>query len=85
MSNPSSSPTKTSSDELPFEDALEKLEAIVTELEEGKTPLDKLIQKFEEGTKWIQLCRTHLEVAELKIEKLKENLGTVDLDQPDPK
>lgn len=54
-----------------FEEAIEKLEAIVQELEDGQTSLDKLILKFEEGSKLVQNCRQQLQQAELKIEKLK--------------
>ncbi len=58
-------------DPISFEKALEKLESIVDELEQGQTALDKLILKFEEGSKLVHLCRQQLQLAELKIEKLK--------------
>lgn len=65
---------------LSFEEAMRKLEAIIEEMEGGKTPLDKLIQKFEEGTRMVQICQNQLGNAELKIESLKKNLGELEFE-----
>ncbi len=54
-----------------FEEALEKLEAILESMESGDIPLADLVTKFEEGNKLLRLCQQRLEEAELKIEKLK--------------
>ena len=53
-----------------FESSLEKLEKIVSELEEGDLPLEKSIKAFEEGIKLTRHCQKLLTEAELKIEKL---------------
>lgn len=58
-----------------FEEALNALESIISEMEDGEVPLDKLISRFEEGTKLVQVCQEHLKNAELKIDHFKKNLA----------
>ncbi len=59
--------------DLPFEEALQKLESIVEAMEAGDLPLEQLLSRFEDGTRLIRLCQTKLEEAELKIQKLEKN------------
>ena len=53
-----------------FEQALEKLEQIVSQIEEGKVSLEESIEKYAEGIKLIQKCRRILDAAEKKIQLL---------------
>ena len=53
-----------------FEDALARLETIVTELEKGDLPLDESLRIFEEGIKLSQTCLKMLDDAERKVEIL---------------
>ena len=55
---------------LRFEQALEQLEKIVAEIEEGKVSLEESIDKYGEGIKLIKQCRTILDSAEKKIQLL---------------
>lgn len=67
--------------ELNFEEAMEKLEKISTELEDGKLTLDESVEKFEEGMKLSKVCNDILEKAEKKITMLVkdgEDLKEVD-------
>lgn len=57
-------------DELPFEDALARLETLVGELEGGRVSLDESMKKFAEGTQLANLCSKKLAEAEKKIEIL---------------
>ncbi len=50
-----------------FEQNIEELEKIVTELEKGDLNLDDSIKKFEEGMKLSKKCNEMLEEAEKKI------------------
>lgn len=50
-----------------FEQNIEELEQIVTELEKGDLNLDESIKKFEEGMKLSKKCNEMLEEAEKKI------------------
>ncbi|MFD0711059.1 exodeoxyribonuclease VII small subunit [Paenibacillus sp. GCM10027626] len=58
--------------ELSFEEAMEKLESIVGQLENGDVPLETAIELFQEGMKLSQLCGAKLEQVERKIEILIE-------------
>jgi len=53
-----------------FEEALKRLEAIVTDLESGKLDLDQMIKKYTEGSQLIKLCQSQLEKAEQQIKIL---------------
>jgi len=55
---------------LTFEQALERLENIVSEMEEGEVPLEKSIDKYAEGIELIKQCRKILTTAEKKIQVL---------------
>ncbi len=55
-----------------FENALERLEAIVESMESGEVPLAELLAKFEEGNTLLKTCESRLKEAELKIEQLKK-------------
>ena len=56
--------------ELPFEQALERLEQIVGRLEEGDLELEESLSVFEEGVRLVQSCSGQLDVAERRIEVL---------------
>ncbi|MXX11473.1 MAG: exodeoxyribonuclease VII small subunit [Nitrospira sp. SB0675_bin_23] len=53
---------------LKFEDALARLETIVTELEKGDLPLNDSLKMFEEGIKLSKTCLKMLDDAERKVE-----------------
>jgi exodeoxyribonuclease VII small subunit len=61
--------------DLPFEEALKKLESIVEEMESDELPLETLLERFEQGTRLAKLCQTRLAEAELKIQQLEKNAG----------
>ena len=53
-----------------FEEAMARLEAIVTELEKGEAPLEEAMALFEEGTALMKQCSAALDRAEQKVAKL---------------
>ena len=53
-----------------FEDALNKLEKIVSKLEEGDIPLEESLKLFEEGIRLSRFCKQKLDEAEKKVEIL---------------
>jgi exodeoxyribonuclease VII small subunit len=59
--------------DLPFEEALKKLEAIVEAMESADLPLESLLVKYEEGTRLAGICQDKLGRAELKIQQLEQN------------
>ena len=60
-----------------FEEALKKLEDIVSSLETGQLPLDESLKKFEEGIKLSRMCNKKLVETQQKVEKLVEKNGHI--------
>ena len=60
-----------------FEKSLERLEAIVEEMESGDLSLEQMIKHFEEGSKLVTLCSGKLNEVEQKIEKLVKKGGVL--------
>ena len=58
---------------VPFEEALRKLEGIVEAMESEELPLEALLARYEEGRRLAQICQTKLAEAELKIQQLEKN------------
>lgn len=58
-----------------LEQALADLEELVEELESGDLPLEKAMEKFEEGIKLARGCQAALKEAEQKVEILLEDAG----------
>ena len=59
--------------EMPFEEAMQKLESIVDAMESGELPLEALMTKFEEGTRLAKICQKTLAQAEVRIQQLEKN------------
>jgi exodeoxyribonuclease VII small subunit len=69
---------KTQNIEPSFEKAMERLEAIVEEMESGKMPLEDLLVRYEEGMKLVKVCQERLARAEEKIEIItRDHAGKV--------
>ena len=64
-----------------FEECLQRLEIIVTDLEKGDVPLERALSLFEEGIQLSNSCRKELEEAEGKVEILLKHNGKL---QPEP-
>ena len=56
--------------DLSFEDALARLEAIVSRLESGQAPLEQSIALYEEGAALKAHCEARLKAAQLRVEKI---------------
>ena len=70
---PVSSKPKQRETELNFESAMDRLEAIVEQMESGKLPLEDLIVRYEEGMNLVKVCQERLANAEQKIEIIARN------------
>ena len=55
-----------------FEQSMERLDAIVKQLEKGEAPLSESLALFEEGTALISSCGKMLDEAEQKVVMLKK-------------
>ena len=62
-----------------FEEALDKLENIVKEMEAGEMPLDTALKSFEEGIRLIRFCSGKLEAAGRRVEMLLEKEASLEI------
>lgn len=65
---------QTARESLTFEEAMGKIEDIVTRLEEGDVPLEKAMTLFQEGMNLAKYCHEKLQ----KIEKQMDEILTED-------
>ena len=75
MSESNSGKVANSGKAASFEKNLERLNAIVHQLEEADLPLEKALQLYEEGMKLSQTCHKQLEEAEGRVEILRKKAG----------
>lgn len=66
---------QTQSNSPSFEEAYQKLEELVSALEDGSIPLRRMVDDYEQATKLLRICQDHLKDAETRIEVLRENGG----------
>ncbi len=65
--------------ELSFEEAITGLTEIVDKIEQGRIPLQESLDQYEKGMALIKHCRSILQQAEQRIEKItKEQEGRED-------
>ena len=69
-------------EDIPFEEAMGKLEIIVGELEGGDLPLERSLELFEQGVRLSRACVQRLDAAERRIEILMKDAGGVDRPEP---
>lgn len=63
--------------EINFEETINELEKIATELEKGDLSLDESVKKFEQGMKLSKQCNDILEKAEKRISILLNSDGNI--------
>ena len=67
-----------------FEEALDQLEELVEDMENGDLTLEESLKAFEQGIKLTRECQAALSQAEQKVQMLVEENGklkTIDLDE----
>jgi exodeoxyribonuclease VII small subunit len=64
---------ETAGSELPFEEAIKRLESIVSSMESEDLPLETLLSRYEEGSRIAQHCQKKLSQAEVRIQELEKN------------
>ena len=63
----------TDTNNLSFEEQMQRLEEIVEIVDDGEVALDEMLALYEEGMKRSQYCREYLEKAEQKITIIQNN------------
>lgn len=61
-----------------FEETLDKLNRIVSELESGNLTLEESLEKFKEGVTLSGECKKKLEEARLVVETVDKNLNNTE-------
>jgi len=61
---------KNDIEKLSFEEAIKELTGIVSRIEQGQIPLQDSLEQYEKGMTLIKHCRSILERAEKRIEKI---------------
>lgn len=63
---------KNGINKLSFEEAIKELTNIVSQIEQGQIPLQDSLKQYEKGMALIKQCRTILQKAEKRIEKISK-------------
>ncbi len=58
--------------DLPFEKAIDRIEALVVRMENDRLPLDELIQAYDEGTRLLDVCRQRLDDAQRRVDLISQ-------------
>ena len=58
-----------------FEDLMANLEQLVSAMERGDMPLEKLLENYEKGSVMLKECRSRLDHFQKKIEVLRKDDG----------
>ncbi len=56
--------------ELTYEQAMDELEKIISDMESGRLPLEKSIEAFERGSALVKYCRGKLDVYTKKLDEI---------------
>jgi len=67
--------------EISFEEAIKELTNIVGKIEQGQIPLQDSLEQYEKGMALIKQCRTILQKAEERIEKITKEQETENSDR----
>ena len=72
---PTSQSVGVEAENLTFEQAVERLEAIIGRIESGEIGLEQSIREYEHGVALLKRCRAILEQAEQRVEELTTPKG----------
>jgi exodeoxyribonuclease VII small subunit len=72
---------KTEIEKMSFEEAIKELTNIVSKIEQGQIPLQDSLEQYEKGMALIKQCRTILQKAEERIEKITKEQDSENSDR----
>lgn len=71
----------TAAEATTIEQAMERLDKLVAEMESGQLPLEKLISGYEEGAQLVRLCQEKLDAAAKRIQIItRKASGSLELE-----
>ena len=62
------SPSSAAAGEMPFEEAMERVEAIVEAMESDSLPLEEMLIQYEEGARLLTQCQNRIDAAQKRVE-----------------
>ncbi|HAN41041.1 MAG TPA: exodeoxyribonuclease VII small subunit [Candidatus Cloacimonetes bacterium] len=65
-----------------FEEAIQKLESVIDSLNNPAEPLQKLLDLYEEGVNYLNICKQRLSEAEAKVSILDQKLQEQNQTEP---
>ena len=65
-------------DELNFEDAMARLEEIVSQMDGEQLPLDDMVRSYEEGVRLLKVCRGKIDGARARVDRINASLDGSD-------
>ncbi len=68
------SPPSPQSETTSFEDAMQRLDEIVSGMEDNRLPLEEMISSYEEGVRLLKLCRQRIEGARRRVELISADV-----------
>lgn len=70
--------SKIETNNLSFEEAMEKLEQVVEKLEQGDVPLEEAIEMFQQGMNLSKLCHDKLTKVEKQMDQILHEDGEIE-------
>lgn len=64
--------------ELTFEQRLDELDTLVSELESGDLSLDQMLARYEHGMALVASCQRQLAEVELRVTRIAADTGEID-------
>lgn len=61
-------------EELGFEEAMQSLDTLVSDLESGQLPLEEMVGAYERGMSLLRVCRARIDTARRRVEAINLNL-----------
>ena len=61
-------------EELGFEEAMQSLDTLVSDLESGQLPLEEMVGAYERGMSLLRVCRSRIDTARRRVEAINLNL-----------
>ena len=61
-------------EDVSFEEAMDRLEEIVSSMEGERMPLEEMVRSYEEGARLLRTCRQRIDTARQRVELISANL-----------
>lgn len=68
------SDTRKKEDEVSFEQAMERLDEIVSSMEGERMSLEDMVRSYEEGVSLLRVCRNRIDTAKRRVEMITADL-----------